>query len=244
MKRRIDYASVAARYREGERVADIATSLGVTRPTVYRALRLEGVEIAPRRGRYDPDAVVAAYANSQLTIGQVAARIGCSYSYAQRVIHDAGVVENRRSYPPRFDHAEARRLHDEEGLSACEISRRLGVSNRSAAAAINGGWRPDNRCVDCGAEIDMAALRCSPCDAESKVKRDADGNLYCTRCETWKPEDGFYRNASRPARGRSSSCRACNNLARRTHRQTHPEVERAAVERQAAKRWSQRAEAR
>lgn len=98
-------ALVAKLYASGEKTADIAREIGIQQPTIYRLLRIAGVE--PSRGcgstiQLDDQAIAADYL-SGLTHREVAERHGCSTWGVRDALHRSGAM-----LPP--EEAERRRV--------------------------------------------------------------------------------------------------------------------------------------
>ena len=52
---------------------------------------------------------------------------------------------------------------------------------------------------------------------------DQDAELYCTTCQTWKPDNNFSRKTARTERRqRSNECKPCSNQRRRATRNPKP----------------------
>lgn len=166
----------------------------------------------------------------------------------------AGVTvstKRNRVYPHKFDHDLARVMRKEGGLSYNEIAREMGVSIRAVQIAINPDQRARDRansekyqrggtCIDCGKQISSnaatPATRCSACAGVARRTSSRPGELYCSRCDTWKPDEAFAHASNRPnRRGRHCSCTPCLTKMRREYRANlSPEkrAEQAARDRQ------------
>lgn len=240
--------AVAMAYTGGKRIKEITETFGVSRPTIYYALRVEGVPLDPARRylgvRFDESAVVERYTTTQLTAVEIARELGISDGQVLNCLHRHGVeVEERRVYERVYDYAEIRRLHEEDGLTKAEIAKKLGCAFRLVGIALAGGYvgmQRSSSCVDCGVQVDLASVRCTRCMGLLQVKRDAKGRLWCSPCETWKDEEEFGLDP-KSLRGRRAHCRSCETRARRRYRRAHPEKEQAANERLKARRRARKA---
>jgi hypothetical protein len=237
------YEEISNLYAGGAKVGELASTIGVTRNTIYRILRRTGTPLDPsRRTRVDRDAVAAAYAGSDMTVGEVAKALGFGYTGTRNALLSLGVeIERRRKYDHRFDYDEARLLHD-QGIPHSVIAKRLGVTPRSIGIAAKGGWLDASReCVDCGAAVDPGSQRCVACNNAVRVKRDGEGRYYCPTCDTWKDPESFtiQRSPYRPVRG---TCRSCDTALKREWRRTNPEKSRESERRAKARRRQRAAE--
>ena len=123
--------------------------------------------------------------------------------------------------PPRkFDHDEARRLHFEENLSYSEIARRLGVVKSSIRSACDPAARPVRPCAYCGKPVRVGKNshkdkpRCRACFFLHITTSVRPGELRCSKCREWKPDDEFTKNRTCVSRrGREQRCRLCKKLA-------------------------------
>lgn len=154
--------------------------------------------------------------------------------------------------PRKFDHDRARELRERTGLSYDKIGAILGVSGNAIAQACDDGFRERQRassrrvtysavCPDCGGPRNRYYARCRRCDAIHRTNV-RDGKAYCSRCDTWKPLDDFYRDPRRTTRGVKGLCRACDNRARQKYRETHREQERARERARSRRRRAARAD--
>lgn len=150
-----------------------------------------------------------------------------------------------RLYVRRFDHDEARRLHlagasvqalaDQYGVTAHAVRRVVDARVRARDYARKKKWLRENKvpCVDCGAPIWRTApnSRCRTCSYRRRVAADVrDGELRCSKCRQWKPDEAFPTYAASPTRrGRKAQCRECSNEVRRAYRAAHAVAERAAA---------------
>lgn len=144
-----------------------------------------------------------------------------------------------RVYERTFDWEEARRLHEEEGLSVRAIARRLGVSTTAMyfavnpqtyerAKALNAAWQRSGTCEECGGPCTRkaAAYRrgvplCHRCAAFAyQATNVRPGEQRCITCREWKPNWEFPRNKSRLT-GRHSECTPCQTKARTEWRRRH-----------------------
>lgn len=128
-----------------------------------------------------------------------------------------------RVYAHRFDHdvARARRA---AGETYASIARDLGVSPTAVAYACDpvqrersakrlAEWVRSGSCPDCGAPCtNRKGTRCQACATAARATSVRDGELYCSACDTWKPDDAFPHSRAervRVRRGRHTMCRAC-----------------------------------
>lgn len=135
----------------------------------------------------------------------------------------------------KFDWDEARRLHD-EGLTYTAIAAQLGVSKTAVRRVCDddvydsmlrnaADWHRGGRCPDCSAPTTRntkgADHRCVACAAKAKATTARDGQLQCTSCRAWKPDDDFPHNRTKryARRGRHNQCRACLTAAKRAYRE-------------------------
>lgn len=161
------------------------------------------------------------------------------------------MVSNKRNrvYVRKFDHEEAQRLFA-EGHKAPALAERFGVSTAAVMRVVDPKIR---RRMDqqtqtyarrkralckggCGRRVwahgqNKRTGYCQKCYLEELGKGFArDGELRCSECGEWKPDDRFPRVRSRgslaPRRGRKSGCVDCDTKRRRKYRKAHPERER------------------
>jgi hypothetical protein len=155
-------------------------------------------------------------------------------------------VTGRRKGPARrFDHDQAREMHA-AGESYAAIARAMGVTHGAIRRICDPAFRErmeahgrtyltSGTCSDCGgprahnpaadrtrAERGQAPLtRCRSCYyvwvSATKGTSARPGELHCSTCKQWKPDDAFYRSRSTTLvrRGRHKMCRECTTRARR-----------------------------
>ena len=151
--------------------------------------------------------------------------------------------------PRRFDHEEAAELHA-HGWTWARLADRYGVSTNSVANAVRAvddpewaerhrkrrtEWQRRNKrrpCKGgCGRLVWVHGMNkarprtgyCAGCLAERLYGKDMrPGELRCTVCRRWKPDDEFHRRAGGNEgglrRGRKTQCRACESAARHERR--------------------------
>lgn len=142
-----------------------------------------------------------------------------------------------RVYTRKFDWHEAKRLRG-EGLTYRQIADRLGVSDTAVMRACDpwfrermekttSAWVRGARCPDCGTQTTRQRKgedhRCRRCDSIRRGTTARDGELLCTVCREWKPDDAYphSREEKHARRGRHGSCRVCLTVARREYRNRH-----------------------
>lgn len=135
----------------------------------------------------------------------------------------------------KFDHDEARRLRA-EGMTHSAIAEKLGVSASAVQRVVTPGtiekraayerdWGHQGDRCECGNVIHRrTALRTGKCrecamrDRRTSVRPD---ELFCFRCEEWKPDDEFPSDRNRPARrGKHNYCRKCQTEMKREYRRS------------------------
>lgn len=151
--------------------------------------------------------------------------------------------KRNRVYRRRFDHDEARRLRNEEGLSYTALAKRFGVSPTAVQRVCDLDVRTRmeetrrrhlyTACSVCGGPASkyvrptsprpdgvVLCTRCAAKENRTRFRYDELGALAavrCTTCKRWLEPGEFCR-----ARGKSESlhgsCRACNTAHRRERR--------------------------
>ncbi len=150
--------------------------------------------------------------------------------------------------PRKFDHDEARRLRG-QGWTYQAIGDALGVSDMAVCRVCDETvrakmdkaaqeWQRQGVCIDCGAPRIRVSkhheARCRPCSIIAMATSVRDGELCCSTCKQWKPDDDFPFNRSLSVRRqRASQCRMCQTQQKRQWRARNPEKDRAAN-----RRWS------
>jgi len=168
--------------------------------------------------------------------------------------------------PTRFDWDDCRRLRD-EGWTQIRLAAHFGVSQAAVSRVLNiEKVRPKEAerrqryyaacCEDCGgrASVNWAersehnqrrlneGVLCRRCSGtrrrEATLLRriNPDGDILCSKCGQHRPPDRFRDTRGFP----KEWCKDCETVQRRAHRQAHPEIERAAYERQKARRRARR----
>lgn len=150
------------------------------------------------------------------------------------------VGKNGRTYERRFDHDEARRLRD-EGWTYGALGKRYGVDASAVWQAVNdynrwpevverhNQWMRDNNrelCKGgCGRLVwtlhrDRSGM-CPECSGKARSVTARPGELRCSHCKKWKPDDRFplARQRRGARRGRHSTCRACQAEVRQATRE-------------------------
>lgn len=142
-------------------------------------------------------------------------------------------AKRNRVYARKFDHEEAKRLH-ERGMSIAAIAEKLGASHsgvkrvvdpvyRELLAARTRSYVRSGSCPDCGTQTTYhrdGDSRCVKCAAKLRSKVDEEQGLaYCPKCKQWLPVEDFPRASSRAARGLHGECRACGSARRRDYRE-------------------------
>lgn len=159
-------------------------------------------------------------------------------------------TKRNRVYRRAFDHDEARKLRA-EGWSYSRLADHFGVSATAVQRVCDPEFRAklDARSLaharanrkpcrgGCGTLVWDHGDRtgyCTACwGAVRSAPNEREGELRCTRCGEWGPDEQFGRDTRRKTRrGRRTYCRACEAEARRDHRRRKPEQERAATNRQ------------
>lgn len=145
-----------------------------------------------------------------------------------------GKTARGRVYTRKFDHDEARRLH-ETGESYSALGRRYGVSATAVRRVCDHEFArcleerarafQQSACPGCGAPT-WAGRHCVDCVARARTKVH-DGRAYCPACDTWKPVEDFSPSNGRRRRGVHMECRVCDTARRRRWRQENRERENA-----------------
>ena len=169
-------------------------------------------------------------------------------------------AKRRRVYQRLFDHDECRELYA-DGWTHKALSEKYGVSIARISQVCNPATEAAVRrsreefvaaiCDDCGGDCTHNwsskhgrhdRVVCRSCDARRRSedhlmdRLDADGDILCNDCGQHRPHDEYQLRRGVPA----PYCRACVTARRRAYREAHPEVERAAYERQKARRRAAR----
>lgn len=153
-----------------------------------------------------------------------------------------------RIYDRAFSHEEAQALH-EAGWSYNALAERYGVSpagvRRVCDPAVRAKmdedtqrWCRENRMADClggcGRRVWLMNKErsgyCARCVGAIRTADSVRENeLRCSKCGEWKPDDDFLctPNKHHSRREHKSTCRACENAARRDYRKRHVDHERA-----------------
>lgn len=172
------------------------------------------------------------------------------------------VSEKRdRIYPRKFDHEEAQRLRA-LGWTYVGIAELMGVHAQAVRRVCDPKVRQDmqDRATvnlrkrrtpcrgGCGKLVWASDKKrsgyCTPCYWKAKQLTNPDvraGELRCTKCRAWKPDDEFPTNKpSKMRRGRNPMCRPCATAMRRNHRHTHKVIDVLQTHKVANKRRRER----
>ena len=139
-----------------------------------------------------------------------------------------------------FDHDKARAMRA-KGTSYKQLAAHFGVTSQSVACACDperrqrsressGRHRRSGVCRRCGGQRVRYGTThtgyandtglCRPCyiefrgwAAEQTCASARDGELLCSWCDSWLPDDRFYRHrkSAHGRRGRASHCKQCDN---------------------------------
>jgi len=151
-------------------------------------------------------------------------------------------TKRNRTYHRHFDHDEARRLRA-EGWSWAKLADRFGVTPlavtrvcnpdvaaRMLAKSNEATRRKRTPCRGgCGRLVWMhqkgRSGYCAECVARRKTAADVrDGELRCTQCREWKPDEEFPTwHGQKSRRGHSAECQACATKWLWDYRAAHPE---------------------
>lgn len=150
-----------------------------------------------------------------------------------------GKERGARGYQRRFDHDEARRRYA-AGESVAALAREYGVTESAvylvvsakqaaSARALHERYRTADRCERCGAVKSLfsrytsGSRLCRSCAMDDRATSVREGELRCSSCGEWKPDDDFPRNRSARLRrrGRHNQCRSCQTNARQAYRERH-----------------------
>jgi DNA-binding CsgD family transcriptional regulator len=128
---------VAEAYRAGASATELAERHGVSVSTICRVLDRAGVprrspgrSISPARGREDE--IASAYRNGE-TIGQIAARLGCSVTPVRAALSRAGVATNGRGRRRRPVDADDIVERYSAGSTLAQLGAAYGVSSKVIA---------------------------------------------------------------------------------------------------------------
>jgi hypothetical protein len=151
------------------------------------------------------------------------------------------VSEKRnRVYERKFDHDQARAMR-KAGMSLTALAEHFGVSATSIQRACDPEFRKrmDKRtlkymrerrvpCKTLGCETLVWTTHkdgsgyCQDCEIARRTAADErPGELRCTKCGEWKPDEDFRLRRTQTRRGRKSQCRACENATRNDYRRRH-----------------------
>lgn len=143
-----------------------------------------------------------------------------------------------RVYQRKFDWDEARRLR-KTGMTYEDVADILGISPMAVYFACNPRSRAQNQmahaayqqsgtCEDCGGPCSYNPTRmikrCRECATAARVTTVRDGELKCSRCQTWLPDRDFHADRSARTehrRFRNKVCRACATEEKREWRRRH-----------------------
>lgn len=144
------------------------------------------------------------------------------------------VSEKRnRVYRRKFDHDEALQRHG-AGEPIADLARAYGVTYtavkrvldpdyRARHGAAHDRFQASGKCVDCGGPCSRRNERCIACSAVARSTSARPGELWCSRCRTWKRDRDFprHRGGRGVRRGRHTHCRACGTKMRQDYRNRH-----------------------
>lgn len=98
-----DYTGVADRYRQGERLVDLAAEYGITRSGMYLRLKDEGVaEFRDERRKIDTAAVIDLHMQG-MTMTDIAKRYGCTVSAVSMMLKKHNVTSRRKAITPDLE---------------------------------------------------------------------------------------------------------------------------------------------
>jgi hypothetical protein len=156
-------------------------------------------------------------------------------------------TKRNRVYERAFDHDECRALRAEDpkrwtwkalaehydvSIRAIERVLKPHVAERMNAYSLQ--WTRENKrepCKGgCGALVWMHMKErsgyCPACAGLLRSKTVRPTELLCTRCDDWKPDEAFPANRNtKGRRGRHVTCRVCQTIVRREHRQRNRQAE-------------------
>lgn len=140
-------------------------------------------------------------------------------------------TKRNRIYQRKFDHDEARIRHAageslsalarEYGVTQAAVKRIVDAEHRAAMDSRIQRWMMGGVCRDCGKQgVSRQKARCKKCASQAAATSVRPGELWCSRCQQWLPDESFpHGDKTKARRGRHQYCRQCNTAARRQYRE-------------------------